>query len=256
MYASQGQRIYGYEQEHPVLRAGLILKLDRGSTGKTWVDSSGYGNHGALINTPLWSLGVAGAHDALAFVRGTNDAIEIAHTILLVPTIVSICAWVYPLVIDSTYQNILIKESPGATGYQLFLQATTGNLAWYSDASGVVGSGVSIPVNVWSHCAIVGNGSNGAFYVNGVSVATGNMAVSTASTGVLSLGAWSAHVSNAFGGRLGDVRLYNRALSAAEVVLLATPAPPIIIPYRQIIGRRASATGTLASRRLLIGVGL
>jgi concanavalin A-like lectin/glucanase superfamily protein len=72
-------------------------------------------------------------------------------------------------------------------------------------------------LNTWSHLAMTYNGSSMRLYVNGALVATraqtGN---ATVSTGVLRIGGngvWGEY----FTGAIDEVRIYNRALSAAEI---------------------------------------
>ena len=193
-------------------------KFDEGQ-GTNAGDSSGKGNTGTLTSmsspptaTSGWGVGKFGK--ALLF-DGVNDTVTIAHTAALTPSIVSLFAWVYVTATPGVYQNIIIKEDP-TFGYQMFLAATTRNLTWYSDASAIVSSGVAVPLNTWTHVGIVGSGASGKFFINGVQVATGSMTVSTGSTGQLSIGAWRA-TSNPFNGKIDDVRVYNRALTAAEI---------------------------------------
>jgi len=90
----------------------------------------------------------------------------------------------------------------------------------YLDSSGTV------PLNVWTHVAATYNGSRLVVYLNGV--ASGSMAVTgTTCTNdePLAVGAKNAPakgILEAFwDGRLDDVRIYNKALSATRIGALA-----------------------------------
>ena len=70
----------------------------------------------------------------------------------------------------------------------------------------------------------VQTGSSGRkLYVNGVEVASNTLPRAANGTGACLIGG-AGGVSEFFGGRIDDVRLYNRALSASEVqALFASP---------------------------------
>jgi hypothetical protein len=75
-----------------------------------------------------------------------------------------------------------------------------------------------LAANAWSHLAMTWDGTTERLYVNGTQVATnalGGDAVT--STGALRFGGntvWGEW----FAGAIDEVRIYNRALSAAEIV--------------------------------------
>lgn len=96
----------------------------------------------------------------------------------------------------------------------LYLNCTTNNSAYTNDGT-------------WHHLAFVFNGTNGAIYLDGVSltlaVNTLTGSASTAnSTDVLIMGTSPALSGNNLIGQLDDVRLINRALSSAEISDLYT----------------------------------
>jgi Concanavalin A-like lectin/glucanases superfamily len=74
-----------------------------------------------------------------------------------------------------------------------------------------------LPLNPWTHVTMTYDGANIRYYQNGTLVtttpATGNM---TNGNGALRIGGnsiWGEY----FTGRIDEVRVYNRALSAAEI---------------------------------------
>jgi len=74
----------------------------------------------------------------------------------------------------------------------------------------------SITNNVWNHVAFLGGGTTNKIYVNGVEKASVSYKQIDQSFSSLRIGA-SGWASENFWGYLDDVRIYNRALSAAEV---------------------------------------
>ena len=90
----------------------------------------------------------------------------------------------------------------------------------------VIGS-ASLPVNSWAHVALTYDGANLRLFVNGVQViATALSSAITTSTGVLRIGGNSVW-SEFFQGRIDEVRIYNRALTAGEIQAdMAAPITP------------------------------
>jgi hypothetical protein len=74
-----------------------------------------------------------------------------------------------------------------------------------------------IPLNTWTHLATTYNGFTLSLYVNGVLVASQTITGSIlTSTGDLRIGGNSVW-GEFFKGRLDEIRVYNRALTQAEI---------------------------------------
>jgi hypothetical protein len=142
-------------------------------------------------------------------------------------------AWVYPTALGSNrWRNVLIKERSGGEVYNLYAHSDTNRPAVFvvptasSQPSEARGTS-QLAVNAWSHLAATYDGTTLRLYVNGVQVATRAMtAPLLTSSGALRLGGnsvWGEY----FQGRLDEVRLYNRALTAAEIQTdMVTPVQP------------------------------
>jgi hypothetical protein len=85
----------------------------------------------------------------------------------------------------------------------------------------------------WAHIAATVNGNdvnNVRFYINGQDVGTGTCTLGTNTTATMTIGnsqsatAWAGS-PEVFIGRLDEVRIYNRALSADEIAYLADLTP-------------------------------
>jgi hypothetical protein len=85
--------------------------------------------------------------------------------------------------------------------------------------------GVPAPPLGWHHFAYTFDGTTHTLYVDGVSVATSQMAAEVGPVTTCRIGRSSSGVPDAFKGFLDDVRVYNRALTLAEVKALRTGAP-------------------------------
>ena len=200
-------------------------KLDE-NTGTTAADGSGSNNNGTLTNGPTWTAGRMGS--ALAF-DGVNDSVTIPHSSALgLAGAFSMAAWVNPAASTTNFKSVMVKN------YSHFFYASSKGYCGNGVVlAGFKGSGTRtnvcdrnpLPVNTWTHLAATSDGSVMRLYRNGVM--TSSAAVTgapIASTGTLQLGA--SRYGESFNGRLDDARVYNRALSAAEVLALFNAAAP------------------------------
>ena len=202
---------------------GLVASysFDAGS-GPTLADISSNGRTGTL-NGATWSTqGKYGG--ALAF-DGSNDWVTVDdHASLDFTNALTIEAWVFPTVVGSgAWRSLLIKEAPQMEAYQLYANTDTNAPTFYVRRAAATGdpqdarAPTPMPVNTWTHLAATYDGTTLRFFVNGVQVASNAIAGPLlTSTGVLRMGGNSIW-GEFFTGRIDEVRLYNRALSVAEI---------------------------------------
>jgi hypothetical protein len=192
--------------------------LDDGS-GTIAVDSSSNGYNGTLMNGPTWTTGRIGG--ALSF-DGVNDSVDTIFTEQLNTWTVSL--WVSspaapaaaaasgPVNRDHNFQINWNHFNP------LYRGAAVVNVGgtWYSASFG------ALVANTWYHLTATYDGETLNAYVNGVLVSS-----NTAPSGPpdfeslpLRLGGHAA-APQYFNGTMDDVRVYRRALSAAEIAALA-----------------------------------
>jgi hypothetical protein len=137
-------------------------------------------------------------------------------------------AWVYPTALSS-WRTVLLKERSGGLAYALYAHEDVPTPAAYVRVGNVDVrvAGISpLPLNTWTHLAATYDGATLRLYVDGQQVGsqarTGTIQVST---GRLSLGG-NAVWGEWFAGRIDDVRIYNRPLTANEIQIdMATPVP-------------------------------
>jgi hypothetical protein len=229
-----------------IARGELVAewKFDEGS-GNIAYDSSGKINNGTLINNPTRVDGKLGK--ALSF-DGINDYIEIASSPSLnsITTQITILAWVKTdfaqrgTIIDNWFYDRTVTPQIGERAY--VFTALSGadagkfdfGLSPQGDGSGLIWltSNTAVPSNQWTHVAFVSNGTITAIYLNG------NLDASTSapnqihvSNRPIHIGAWNAkevgypEFSTFFNGVLDEVKIYNRALSAEEILADYETAP-------------------------------
>jgi hypothetical protein len=128
-------------------------------------------------------------------------------------------AWVNPSA-NGGWRTVLFKEQPADLVYGLYAFRNTGvadGQVFIGGAERVVDAAAPTPMNAWTHLAVTYDGATLRLYSNGTQVAqvaqTGSILTST---GVLRIGG-NAIWNEWFKGLIDEVRVYNRALSAAEV---------------------------------------
>jgi hypothetical protein len=119
------------------------------------------------------------------------------------------------------WRTVLIKEQPpGKLAYALYANAETSRPSahvFVPVGEAILKGTAGLALNSWTYLAATYDGASLRLYVNGVQVATSAVSGAIATTaGPLQIGGnnvWSEW----FKGTIDDVRVYNRALSAAEV---------------------------------------
>ncbi|MBI1761098.1 MAG: Ig-like domain repeat protein [Acidobacteria bacterium] len=176
--------------------------------------------------------------------NGTGE-VSVPNAPALNPARLTIETWVYPTLVDGSVDIIVNKDSEPYDGYQYEIgirgpslpagSIPIGNFAFAlrgvnglpNDYSFWVNGGGAVPLNTWTHVAVTYDGAVANAYINGVltrSVA-GLSGDITPSAGPLKIGSRSEDVlsrlpNERFNGRIDEVSLYNRALTAAEILAI------------------------------------
>jgi hypothetical protein len=204
-------------------------KLDEGSGTKT-TDASGNSNTATLVNGASWATGKRGG---AARLDGANDHLQApaSSTINSVKTRLTIAAWVYRNATQAGWTTVANRQKGTTKGEYYFLGFRDDRPSFYIDtASGEKGITASsaAPVASWFHVAATYDGTSMRLYVDGGQVASApcsGVALTTDSRPI-TLGA--SHndglgtIKEALSGRLDNVRIYARALSAAEIDALVS----------------------------------
>lgn len=195
------------------------------ATGTSAADSSGMGNTGVL-NGATWTP--TGRYGAGLQFDGVNDRVDVAGTSSLALSAgMTLEAWVNPTV-TTGWRSILVKERPKGRAYSLYASDSSGRPGSYlrlkTDVS-LTGPS-ALPAGVWSHVATTYDGTTHRLYVNGTQVAAVARSGKLATSGQpLRIGG-NTVFNEWFTGTLDEVRVYNRALSAAELATdQTTPLP-------------------------------
>ncbi len=216
---------YWHESDGSI--SGLVGHWKLDETSDTVVsDASGYGNHGATRNMAgsPWTNGkISGA---LEF-DGSNDYVQIPHSDELNGTdALTYSAWVYAHGWSGTSQVMAKSVHGGGTGRaQMGIFSEGGVLkgrAETVDGRREVSTSLTT-LNAWVHVALVFDGTSLNLYVDGILEGDYSFAATTLiqTTDPLNFSKRVGTSQYYFDGLIDDVRVYNRALSLAEIQALS-----------------------------------
>ena len=196
--------------------SGLVAAYGFNDATVTTRDSSGNGLTGTRSGTSSTPWGKFGR--ALSF-DGDKDQVTVADNSRLDLTNgMTLEAWVVPST-STGWRTILAKEQTNGIVYGLFGSSDTSRPAanvFTTSARDTRGT-AALTTTAWTHLAATYNGSTLTLYVNGV--ATSSRAIPgplRTSTGILRIGGMLP-AGEWFTGRIDEVRIYNKALTAAQI---------------------------------------
>lgn len=219
----------GYSIANPYLSTDLVgywpLHEDAGTTA---YDFSGNANDGTtnggvtvnqtgLLGTSAYSL------DAVDDYMQTGS-----QSVFDLPSGMTLTAWINPDSVSSI-QGVISKGkvagTPGGKDYNFGLWDDGTLLFGISDGSSVFvdmngGYGSSVSVGTWSFIVATWDGSTAETFINGASNATFSGSGTPTTSHTLRFGGDGGLSSRYFGGGISDLRIYNRALTAAEIQYL------------------------------------
>jgi hypothetical protein len=187
------------------------------ASGGTVTDASGNGNTGTIANATRTTSGKFGG--ALSF-NGTNAMVTVPDSASLDFTSgMTLEAWVNPTAVGTAWRCVLLKEQPAELIYALYAGNSKGKAATdvFTNADIGLSGTANTALNAWTHLAATYDGTTLRLYVNGVQAASKAVtgAIKT-SNGVLRIGGNSIW-GEWFAGLIDEVRVYNKALTAAQI---------------------------------------
>jgi hypothetical protein len=205
-----------------IVTDGLVLSLDAGNTksymsgSTTWFDKSGRGNNGTLTNGPTFNSSNGGS---IVF-DGVDDYVSMTNLgfDLMGSGISStVCLWT-KLNTISTGGNMVIFEQSNtlAKRYVIWFQTADKTLNFYPNNTNHKSPRIS--VNTWYFISTIVNGSTSRMFFNGVEVGSSTSYTPQDTNSNFWLGLSPVYSSEDWNGNLSNVQVYNRALSAQEVL--------------------------------------
>lgn len=203
-----------------------------GNNGTITIGASGTEDTVGTCNTSStsWGSGSSGKYSASLDFDGTDDYIDTGSSSFNFTTQpFSVSAWVYSDDLGSGVNAEIVatdKANSPASGWGFLLVGPSEilRLVTRGTTPSNIDSVSSVPINTWSHVAATFSGTSGtmALYINGV------LNNSTSYTGSITSAACNLQIGRRFrtscaatavyfNGKIDDVRVYNYALSAAQV---------------------------------------
>lgn len=209
------------------LEEGLVgyWHFDEGTGHATTTDASGYGNTGTLYSSPAWSSGSSCKSGGCISFNGSNNYTSMTD-MSANGGVVSLEAWFYPTTTGGINRGIVAylgrDSSPWIAAY---FKVLSGNFDYFLGFANGTNTGnlvvQAVSPNTWYHGVLTYDGSVAKIYVNGALVRsdTYNKALSVISASSF-IGKDRPSGGEYFQGFIDEVRIYNRALSATEVLKL------------------------------------
>jgi hypothetical protein len=204
-----------------IVTAGLVLNLDAGNpasypgTGTTWTSLAGNNYSGSLLNGTAFSSTNGGN---LVF-DGVDDYVNVTEIGQL--TRFSIESWFRPTAYPGNYAAVIASVYPGTNAtvnFKIGYEAGTGMTGGTYIGNWFYTPTVPTTLNTWQQIIFTYDGSGLAIYSNGVSGGSNAFTGTPNSGGAgIRIGRrWD--ISDYFVGNIAITRIYNRALSAAEIL--------------------------------------
>lgn len=214
------------ESAYPDLWRGLVgawvpwLGLARSDS---LVDVSGYGQDGTFSNLDINDWVIKEHGPVLGWDGSTSDhSVNISDTSRLdiTGTTMSIVMWVRPT-FTTDVRWMIDKSATNTAGYRWFMSASVPTFRFrVFDSVGATNCDLSegFTQNEWVHVAAVADGTDLIIYKEGRNrAATGFTGNITSSATTLAIGRQDDDITNSWEGQIGEVRIYDRALSAGEI---------------------------------------
>ncbi|MEV2217636.1 family 43 glycosylhydrolase [Streptomyces sp. NPDC050997] len=214
--------------------ADLLLHYDFDETGGDIArDASGHGNHGTYVRTPDFGTGVHGGSFKMSggtsspYVKIPNGVLKNADSVT-VSTYAkwkggSSFQWLFGLGPDSDKYLFATPSNGGSSLYSAITKAS-----WSAESKLTAGS--QLTPGEWRHVTVTLDGPTGTMvlYVDGIEAARATGVTTKPSELYDATKDYSGYIGRSlysadpyFGGEVDDFRVYDRALSAADVMELS-----------------------------------
>lgn len=192
------------------------------------IDESGNGFNGIVSNVSLTTDRNNTSNSAYLWpsTNGTNSFIDVGNLHTLIPNSITISAWILadggtinPRIISSGEVGFSTQSTINANRYY--------QAAWDRAGTGIWPSTFPVSSNVWHHLVFTANHINGQakLYVDGVltdSSCCGIPNPNYVMNNTWNIGRKSISAFDAWGGKLDDIGVWNRALTQQEITNLFT----------------------------------
>ena len=205
-----------------IIESGLVLCLDAANknsypgSGTTWTDLSGNGNNGTLTNGPTFNAGNQGS---IVF-DGVDDYVGCGNNSSInLTSYITLSAWTKKAY-GSSASVAIDKGRDNYGAWSLLFDVVANKVEFHCRISGTnssVVSNTSYGNNIWTNITTVFTGTNLLIYINGILDNTTNIS-GTIGTNAIDFSIGKANDGFNWSGQVSNVFIYNRALTATEVL--------------------------------------
>ena len=210
----------------PIITSGLVFTIDAADknsypgSGTSWTDLIRDNTTGSLVNGPTFNSSNGGSINF----DGTNDKVNFADTGLPTGTS-SRTVSIWFLFDQMRFQAAISYGTPNVTNSkQNWAIGTLNGKIWMSTEGPNYNFGETTrTANTWYNVVATYNGTNLTRFIDGTQVATNNVVtdgaqLNTVLNGTLRIGDYDTVFGAPWDGRVANAMIYNRALTAAEVL--------------------------------------
>lgn len=172
---------------------------------------------------------------ARTFSSGGFNYLSSGAGALLTAAPMTMAAWVKPATHNATNDILSISDATVNLHAFVLRQSSTGSIQAVTDASGTLSNSASagtVSNGTWAHAAAVfASASSRTAYLNGTAATADTTALTptAGSLGLTLIGAIFGGPQNFYNGDIAEVALWNVALTAADVAVLALGVSPLLV---------------------------
>ena len=207
-----------------IVTDGLVLALDAAnpksyvSGSTTWGDLSRGGNNGTLTNGPTYSSANGGS---IVF-DGVDDFVETVSGSSTVALTSQASAFCWFKTTTSAAGNFIRQRGTTDNGFEITITSTgkISGAAFLGSWQNTPPSNLSYNDNLWHNVVMTINGTIITIYVDSNSIYSSSLGNTNLNTGNgrVRIGLHPNGTANRYNGNIASTQLYNRALSAQEVL--------------------------------------
>lgn len=202
-----------------IVRSGLVLHLDAANkksypgSGTAWNDLSGAGNNGTTVNIPVYST----TNSGIFSFNGTDEYAFGSLPTFAVGSSATIEAFV-KLNNVTTLSNIFTHGRSG-NSFSMGMVILNSNLRFRNSVSDhALSTPTTLSTGQWYHLALSITASQTTGYCNSLSQGTSSQVITTNAITDFHISRRSSNSNTEFvNGDIAAIRVYNRALTAAEI---------------------------------------
>jgi hypothetical protein len=208
----------------PILPVGLVANYTFENNVK---DVTGNGHDGTLVGTPTYVTGAPNHGTGMLFPGTTSNMVSLGTFDPSEKTgMLSVSLWAKWNGLTTYWQGLIGKRNTWADGqtmWQIEASQTTGALS-FSRYNITGATAPVLVVGAWTHIALTFDKTVAQFYINGAKAgapSAGTFSFGPNTDAAVEIGNDDGGGGNPFNGALDEVRLYDYALTPAEILTLA-----------------------------------